>query len=407
MSSVMTRLVAPLCAALMLLSGCTGTSEPRPPTLLLVGAAPGGQPSLLLVEDVSATAPRGEPRLEVVPGASRPLLAPAVALDFEDRAGDRDAAWVLVRTAAGPGGSPPASSHLQRFTVADVDPADPIAFGEDASARVTLTEPGGTGVLDGLSLTSPTTCPVAMQVDRDGETAVVLDDPSRCGSGDHAELWLVPLAGGDPQALEGTNDVAALPSYLDQRDSPNSVYFLVDGINSTHVYRQVIGDTGSERLTGLDVPEPASRLRSAAGSGDVLIVLGQEDLLSVDLATVEAAERADTRVNARELVVDPTGISPEVLVLDASSVAFHSTPLDPSPDIATRPAAAATIDPVTRFGYAVDEGTLTIIDLLTGGDSDSTFRPHVEPLADLELPAGDDGPLSVVGWVRAITPDAP
>src|SRR5690606_9008028 len=125
---------------------------------------------------------------------------------------------------------------------------------------------------------------------------------------------------------------AALPSYLDQRDSPNSVYFLVDGINSTHVYRQVIGDTGSERLTGLDVPEPASRLRSAAGSGDVLIVLGQEDLLSVDLATVEAAERADTRVNARELVVDPTGISPEVLVLDASSVAFHSTPLDPSPD---------------------------------------------------------------------------
>src|SRR5690606_18531171 len=87
-----------VCAALMLLGACTGTSEPRPPTLLLVGAAPGGQPSLVLVEDVSSTAPRGEPRLEIVPGGARALLAPAVALDFEDRAGDRDAAWVLVRS---------------------------------------------------------------------------------------------------------------------------------------------------------------------------------------------------------------------------------------------------------------------------------------------------------------------
>src|SRR5690606_15342680 len=130
----------------------------------------------------------------------------------------------------------------QRFAVADIDPADPVAFGEDVPARVTLTEPGGTGVLDGLSLTSPTTCPVAMHVDGSGETAVVLDDPSSCGSGDHVELWLVPLAGGDPQALEGTNDVAALPPYVDQRATPGVVYFLVDGIDSTHVYRQVVGE---------------------------------------------------------------------------------------------------------------------------------------------------------------------
>ncbi len=396
-------LVGALMAAATVLAGCTGTTEPRPPTLLVIGAAPGGQPQLLLVEDVSATAPRGEPRLEVVPGGARALLAPAVALDFEDRAGERDAAWVLVRSSGGSG----VTASLQRFEVDEIDPDEPSAFGEDVAARVSLTEPGGTGVLDGLSPTSPTTCPVALQVDGDGETAVVLDDPSACGSGDHVELWLVPLAGGAPTALEATNPVAALAPYLDQATGDGVVYFLVDGIGSTHVYRHALGTDGSDRLVDVNVPEPASRLVSAAGSGARLVVLSDEDLLTVDLEEGGDATRADTRPNARGLVVDTTGIAPEVLVLTGADVAFHSTPEDASPDVAPRAAAAATIDPVTRFGYAVGQGTVTIIDLLTGGDSDSVFRPHVEPLAEMELPTGANGTLSVIGWVRAVTPEEP
>lgn len=402
----MRRRWALACAVLAgaaVLAACTGTTEPRPPTLLVVGAAPGGQPQLVLVEDVSSTAPRGEPRLEVVPGGARDLLAPAVALDFEDRAGARNAAWVLVRSSAGTG----VTAGLQRFEVDDVDPDDPSAFAEDVAARVTLTEPGGTGVLDGLSPTSPATCPVAMQVAADGATAVVLDDPSVCGSGDHVELWLVPLAGGAPRALEGTNPVAALPPYLDQATADGIVYFLVDGIGSTHVYRHALGEDRSERLVDSNVPEPASRLVSAAGSGTRLVALSDEDLLTLDLEEGGEAERADTRPSARELVVDPTGIAPEVLVLTGTDVAFHSTTQDAAPDIAPRPAAAATIDPVTRFGYAVGQGTVTIIDLLTGGDSDSLFRPHVEPLAEMELPTGANGALSVIGWVRAVTPEEP
>ncbi len=403
----MRRTAALLCLGLAALSACTGTSEPRPPTLLLVGAAPGGQPQLLLVEDVSSTAPRGEPRLEIVPAAARDLLAPAVAIDFEDRAGERDAAWVLARSDAGPGGTPPVSAYLQRFTVADIDPLDPTAFAEDTAARVTLTEPGGTGVLDGLSLTSPTTCPVALQVDRDGETAVLLDDPASCGSGDHPEVWLVPLDGGDPRSLEGTNPVAALPPYLRQEEGGGVVYFLVDGIGNTHVYRHAIGETRSDRLPALDVPEPPARLVSSAGAGDVLVVLAEEDLLSVDLTGEEEAQRADTRTGGRHVVVDPTGASPEVLVLTASGVAFHTTPLDPVPDVDNRPAVAATIDPVTRFAYAVADGSVTILDLLSGAEYDNSFRTHPEPLAGLELPQGEDGPVSVIGWVRAVTQETP
>ncbi|HRN19417.1 MAG TPA: hypothetical protein PLU66_10070, partial [Trueperaceae bacterium] len=41
-----------LALAAALLAGCTGTKEPRPPTLLIVGyEAAGGAPTLALVED--------------------------------------------------------------------------------------------------------------------------------------------------------------------------------------------------------------------------------------------------------------------------------------------------------------------------------------------------------------------
>lgn len=398
-------------AALALLCACTGTFEPRPPTLLVVGAAPGGAPRLLLVEDVSATAPRGEPRLEVVPAAARPLLAPAVAIDFEDRSGDRDAAWVLVRSVGDAGGGYSVTSHLQRFTVADVDPSDPAAFAEDTAARVTLTEPGGTGVLDGLSLTSPATCPVALQVDREGTTAVVLDVPATCGSSDHPELWLVPLDGEEPFALQGTNDVASLPAYLDQRPVDQVVYFLVDGINSTHVYRHVLGASSSERLEDRSVPQPAARLRSAAGTGDRLVVLGEAEIHGVRLVEEPEVTRAGTRTGTVDLVVDHTGVTTEVLVLTTTAVAFHTNLEDGSPDTVPGQRFAATIDPATRFAYAVADGSISILDLLSGGETDNPFRSHLEPLAEVELPTSGVGaspmPVSVIAWVRAAAPPEP
>lgn len=413
----MRRLAAALAAALLLAS-CTGTREPRPTTLLVVGAAPGGAPRLLLVEDVTETAPPGDPRLVVVPGGARDLPAPAVALDFEERGLDRPAAWVLTRAVADSGGTPAVTAYLQRFEVADVDPTDPTAFAEDAPRRVTLTEPGGSGVLDGRSPTSPATCPTALQVDEDGTFAVVLDDPPRCGSGDHPELWLVPLRPGlgQPRSLLGTQDLAPLPPYLDQRSSDQVVYFLVGAIERTHVYAlRGADDDAARRLEGVSLPAPASDLAAAAGAGDLLLALAQGDLLATNLVEPGPALRTDTVDTAAALAADPTGTAPEVLALGGAVVAFHEDPEDGEPDTATRPSVAATIDPLTRFAYAVGEGRLTVLDLLTGGDTDRSFQAYTEPLPELELPRGapaslvgaDSGPVTVIGWVRAATPPAP
>ena len=406
------RPVLAAACALLLLAACTGTKEPRPATLLIVGAAPGGSPRLLLVEDVTGSARPGEPRLVVVPGSSRALPAPAVALDLEDRGLERPAAWVLTRRVEDAGGAPAVTAYLHRFRVTEVDPADPAAFAEDAGRRVTLTTPGGDGVLDGLSPTSPTTCPTALQVDRSGSWAVVLDDPARCGGDEHPEVWLVPLGpdGGEPIALQATNDVAPLAPYVDQRPVQQVAYFLVGGISTTSVYRYVLGQDGSaERLEGVSLPARAEDLAAATGAGDLLLAVADDELLAVDLARPGPAVRSGTVDGAVALAADPTGLAPEVLALTGAAVAFHEDVQDRSPDRADRPAVAAAVDPVTRFAYAVGEGRLTVLDLLTGGATDRSFQAYTEPLAELVLPSGapsslvgaDAGPVTVIGWVRA------
>lgn len=413
------RLAAGLVAALaLLLAACTGTREPRPPTLLIVGAAPGGQPRLLLVEDVTASALPGQPRLTVVPDSDRPLPAPAVALDFEDRGLERSAAWVLTREVADEGGAPAVTAHLLRFRVSEVDPAEPTAFLEDAARRVTLTTPAGGGVLDGLSPTAPATCPTALQVDRSGTWAVVLDDPQVCGATGHAEVWLVPLeeGTGGPSALLGTQDLAPLAPYVDQRPLEERVYFFVSAIDRTHVYAATLGsDAPAARLDALVLPQRAEDLVDAAGAGDLLVALADDELLAVDVADPGPTTRADTVTGAFSVVVDPTGLAPELLTVAESVVAFHEDVRDGTPDTALRPAVAATIDPLTRFAYAVGEGRITVLDLLTGGQTDRSFQSYTEPLAELELPAGAPAslpgastePVTVIGWVRAATPPAP
>lgn len=399
-------------AALAVLAACTGTSEPRPPTLLLVGIEAAGTPRLLLVEDVTATAPPGSPRLTVVPGGARDLQAPAVALDFENRAGAREAAWVLTRRIVDGAGGPEVSAYLQRFEVHDIDPLSPTAFSEDVPARITLTLPGGGGVLDGLSLTSPATCPTAVQVSRDGRLAAVLDDPSVCGLSDHSELWLIDTTGTEPpRALEDNNQLVAAGVYLDQRPDDERLYFLIDAISNTHVYVDDLDGTPSYRLPQAVLPRRGIDLLEVKGSGDALIALTATELVSIDLAqpSVAAVISSTLSTGAARVQADPWGVAPDVIVLGTSRTAVHETLADADPDTTGFTAVAVTIDPVIYFAYGVSEGRIVIIDLLTGGSSGESLRVHGEQLTAITLPDGPAGPesLSVISWIRALAPLGP
>lgn len=403
----MTRYLLVFLALAALLTACTGTTEPRPPTLLVVGYAAGTGPTLALVEDSGPTAVPA--RLQFVAGSERPLLADAVAMDIEDRDFTRAYAWVLVRSQATSGGVLSVDAWLQRFATSAIDPAAPTAFAEDTARRVVLS--GSGGVLVDPGLPGRVVCPSALQVTRSGQWALILDEPAACGQAGFPVQWLLNTVTGNASALRATADVLATSPYTDQVLGSERGYFLVSAPGGAQVYATDFTNPatwfGQARLGGSSV------LVDMAGSGSVLVGLSDSRLASVDLTDPGAAPSSATlEVNSgpwARLVTDPLGATTEVLVLNGSRVALHRTPGTPEVGPIFLQAAAGSIDPINRFAYLLASGSITLVDLLSGPDEyDTPLQYGAVSVPELTLTTGPDGRvLGVITWVRALATAAP
>lgn len=391
-----------------LLAGCTGTSEPQAPTMLIVGLAEGGAPQLALIEDMREVVSSATPRLRFVDGSRRPLLAPAVSIDLTEREGARGSAWVLTRAVA----AGAVSAYLQRFAVSDIDPADPSGFSELPGSRITLTTPSGEGVLDAGDDpdAAGSICPSVVRSSRSGGHVVVLDDPTACGFAgtDFPVMWLVNTADGSATALQGTNEVLGMAPHTDQRDRNERAYFLVGGTTSVQVFATDLVSGGSDWFQQLTLPVRPLDLIDLAGHGQSLVALTLDGLVARDLADPAAAATVGTDPpigGARDLVVDPFGLVPQLLVMSPTQVAVYDEVEDDDPDTFAFAGAAAVIDPLMRFAYVAGEGQVRIVDLLTGLGDDDPLRSGSFPVEELTLPTGPLGrPLTVVTWVRAAEP---
>lgn len=398
------RAIAAGLCLLALLSACTGTTEPRPPTLLVVGYESVGAPTLALVEDVG---PAGAAqRLRFVAGSERALLGWAVSIDVEDREGARPYAWALTRAAPAAGS---VDAWLQRFAVAGIDPAAPTAFAEDQARRVTLSGAGGALVSADLPGRSP--CPRAVQVSRTGRWAVVLDDPAACGFGGYPVQWLVDTLDGSARPLRATGDVLAASPVTDQASSDERAYFL-------------IGAPGDAQVFATDFSDPAAWYKQArlgdtpaifdlAASGSLLVALSANRLHSLDVADPAAPTTPGaldvTATSAARLVTDPFGAATEVLVLGANRVGVHRAPGAGQLAPINVQAAAGAIDPVNRYAYLLSAGAVTLVDLLSGLDEyDTPLNYATIGVPELTLPVGPGGaPLGAVAWAWAAPSAAP
>ncbi|MCW5819752.1 MAG: hypothetical protein KIT12_07570 [Trueperaceae bacterium] len=409
------RLLA--CAAVLFLGACTGTSEPRPPTMLIVGITGAGGPELVLLEDAG---PQASPRLRYVAGSERVLSANAVAIDFEDRAGARAAAWVLSRSVASAGGTPQVSAYLQRFDVEGIDVASPTAFAEDAAAALTLSEPGG-GLLVNPSIARQA-CPTALQVSRLGRWAVVLDDPAVCGLAGFPVQWLVDTRERTATPLGGDTEVLATSPYTDQSQGGESAYFLVratwdaqvfavdlsvDAPGSGAWYENARIITGESGATFLDMAGS-----EVAGGARVLSGLSTARVGSVDLGEPAATRSPVSLGNGAQLgsrlVADPSGVASELVVLDPSRTTVLRTPTGPEVGSAAFAAAAATTDPILSFGYVLGQRGVLLIDFLSGRDLyDEDLRTATVSVPELTLPTSGGRPVGAIAWVRARLPDTP
>ena len=266
-----------LCA-LALLTACTGTSEERLPTLLVVALNLEAQPQVALVRTALTAAEEAAGGFAVLDGSRRALTAPAVDFAVTERRGSRSELVVLSRTggAAGSDEVTSAEVYLDFFSLQGVDADAPDAFAPSRPRR-TLS-----------SFTNPPAsfCPEALQVSRTGRYVVVFN-ASRCGDTASLDIFDLQTNRALPRLAGGTFGLVPTPPYLDQQ--ADTLYYLQQKVSDTDLIAVRLTDIDS----GTDVDFPVTTLatlpdrdqRSLTQIGTTLLVLYPSSFLSVPLAT--------------------------------------------------------------------------------------------------------------------------
>lgn len=392
--------VLPALLLALALGACTGTIETGPTTLLIVASGGDADPRLQLVEDTFGSETALAERFRVLPGGTLDLPAPAVAMDLSDRLVARGELFVLSRAPAAPH-----ASYLSRVDVTDLDPDLPEGFEE--TARLDLTaivsaEP----VFAGLA-----PCPTALQVTRDGRYAALLTDPAPCGS-DPAVIPLTAVvlldleAAGGPAVERAITAEGVLPAglYLDQAEfpgGPERLYYLKTGPAGADLRALTVPDGAPGTVAQVEGADG----RDLAPALGALVALRPSTFQAVDLPDGPAADPVSTVTGATRVVPDPSGLLEAMLVLTDARLAVHASLEDAEPQTLAVTATGAAVVPQTRFGYLLQEGAITVIDLLGYRDESGSVLPADRhrrfPLAELT----GTGPLS---WAfAAFEPAAP
>ncbi|MEX2536172.1 MAG: hypothetical protein WD273_11310 [Trueperaceae bacterium] len=375
---------------LLILGGCTGTQEAALPTLLIVGSVQPGGAQLQLLEDVRdplATPPRS---LVPVTGSSRPLPAPPVSLDVVERNGSRSELVVLVRDDSLD------ITELHFFDLSDLDTGDPNFFAQSRTpidvASILPVE-----VTEGLPV-----CLTQVQVGPGtatgpGRYAALLDS---CTGAGIAEVHVIDLQEEEhlfSLANEFTG-VRPLPAGIHVDQERDLLFFASADFGETAVWSTPLtGDTVPQLVGNADLDlETADRADLAPASNGIALLA--DDLLALvpfDAGGDTPPGPATTLTAGESILPDPLGNLETLVVLSRSAVAIHDGPLngDPEEFSLTAPLAGATLEPVERFAYLLEEGGIEILDLF----------PYAEPPADRLLfreVAGLDDPR-VISWAFA------
>lgn len=421
------RGLIPLLLLTGIVTGCTGTTENVPPLLLAIGRQDPTNASayqMVLVED-NYTANQSTTRaLTVVPNSARPLAYPAVASDVVDRTGTRSTMVVLTRQLSGTNASTSPVSFLRFFNLQGIDPTSPSAFQEQSSRAIELTGTTGDPFYNSGA------CFTSVQISYDGRYAALLSSPQACdpASGNPPALYVLDTQSPTTHyQIAAPNPLLDVTPFDDQAQLGEQLYFLVQG--------GAVGGASNAELYSFEVPydptvQPADAQLSLPGidqttltsNGSQLVALTNPDpyttpsyqasfVQAVSLAgSNPQGQQVATVFGARAFAVDPSSATQQIVVagFDASGDGEITVHPDPTTTAtATTPyyydytGVAATIDPINRFGYVVDENQIVVLDLLsiTGG-STTWYKPFT-----LTLPLPTNTATShyetALTWTRA------
>ena len=393
---------AALLLGLLVLTGCTGTIEPLPPTLLAVGVVQGEQAQVALVETVLTRTDAEGGGYTFLEDSRQDLAAPAVDFDVTERLDARTQLVVLGRDADFEG-------YIDYFTLGGIDPDDPVGFAPvPGKPRIVLSE-----------LEQPddeddpfTFCPEALQVTRDGRY-VALYNGTSCRDANSDDIFIDIIDTREREILERirgrTFGFVDTEPFLDQQT--NRLYYLRQQVNDadlisldlTNAAADADNDVGeNDGLEGrqqFEITFPDLDQRDLTLYGDTFLVLYEDGFIPFPQGADRLGDAVETTDDSQSFIDNLEVFDPYVLILGNNRLTLHSSLTDTDEeDISVETPTGTTLDPDGQFAYLLSEGQITRFDLLQyDGDSFSGTLQTFE-LEELSNP----GPIA---YARGIDPE--
>lgn len=362
------------CIVLAALAACTGTSEERLPTLLVVGFGEAAQPEVALIRTALTAAEEAEGGFTFLEPSRQGLAAPAVDFAVTERNGSRSELVVLSRAESG-------AAYLDFFNLQGISADAPDAFAPSRPRRALSSFPG----------VAANFCPEAVQVSRTGRFAVVFSGTS-CGDDAAVDIFDLETNRALPRITGGTFGLVTAPPYLDQQT--DTLYYLQQKVNNAELIALRLADpdfaaTSVATLPGLDQ-------RGLTQIGATLLMLYPSSFVTVPLATPTENVVVDSVPDSRSFIDNLSPVETSVLILGSNRLTVHRLLDDADEQSVPIPVRSATYDPLERFVYLASEGQIVRFDLLRySGSFSGLLRTFTLP--ELVQP----GPIT---WFKGIVP---
>lgn len=408
------------------LAACTGSREATNPVLLVVGYNSGEEGRVALIKDRFGEVGTVDPdnQLEFLPGSVRNLPAPAVAYDVTNRDISRDRLVVLSREEAVAGR---ATGHLNLFSLRNIDPDNPTAFGPVPGGEYTISNTPGDVEVVPDTLLNPEFCPASVQVTQTGNFAAVLNEPSLCGSRSQPSIDIFELGKGRLRLLqrlttsgsEGAGGfflAAGGDIYLSQSPTQDLLYYAVSVPGGLRLEQATLprpNDFGpDDRVAVAAVANVRARAAregdlvdlSRAGGDERLVVLFESAVASVEGFADGSAEDDVVPVRTSPdnafVIRDDSGETDATLLMSTPTVQrFSYVPVGDDPEIrsARVNAVDAVVGPNSGFVYFIASGQVAIFDLGSYDEGERLRNPRAVAVPQL-------GDPSFVTWTQAAPP---
>lgn len=341
---------------LLLLSGCTGSQETPPSTLLVIGHA---DDKLGLVATASLFSQDSSTPLDFL--VNRTVAGEALALDVVDRSNRRSQAVVLVAKGE--------AYALEFFDLRGIDPSNfqEASMFQPSRAALKL-------AVDSIDKAASVTtkplafCPSSLQVSRSGKYVVLINDKRRCSKLTSTGLLVLDVQA-NPARIVYHRETSIFPNALYLEQSSERVYYFSEQAGGARLEQLTLSTLSNSELLTLNNNDRPPALRDVQRYDKDLLVLRDSNYSIIkNIFSSDNASQGDTITTSsgsQAFVVDDFISAGYVYIVGSRGLTAHKTASDADEKIYSVGSTLASYDFANRLIYAPRTGNVGVFDAIS------------------------------------------